>query len=157
SGGNKKQSPIIQYFNRDQLQNNQAISESADLVRVQAIVGCGNAIFNRKIIIVNPETLEACPPRQVGEIWLAGPNNAQGYWNNPEATKETFQAYVKITGEGPFLRTGDLGFLQDGELFITGRIKDLIIMGGQNHYANDIELTVEKSHPALRPGCGAAF
>ena len=82
---------------------------------------------------------------------------AQGYWNQPDKTVETFRTYLTDTGEGPFLRTGDLGFLHAGELFVTGRLKDLIIIRGHNHYPQDIELTVEQSHPALRPGCGAAF
>src|ERR1044071_5083136 len=86
-----------------------------------------------------------------------GSSVAQGYWNRPEQTEQTFHAYVLTSGEGPFLRTGDLGFLKDGELFVTGRLKDLIIIRGRNHYPQDIELTVERSHPALRPGCGAAF
>jgi acyl-CoA synthetase (AMP-forming)/AMP-acid ligase II len=94
---------------------------------------------------------------EVGEIWVSSPSVAQGYWNQPEETKRTFQAYLAATGEGPFLRTGDLGFLQEGELFVTGRLKDLIIIGGRNLYPHDIELTVEQSHPAIRPGCCAAF
>ena len=80
---------------------------------------------------------------------------AQGYWQRDDETTETFRAQLS-DGRGPFLRTGDLGFLADGELFVTGRLKDLIIMRGVNHYPQDIELTVERSHPALRPGCGAA-
>jgi acyl-CoA synthetase (AMP-forming)/AMP-acid ligase II len=82
---------------------------------------------------------------------------AQGYWNRPEETKRIFNAYLADTGEGPFLRTGDLGFLRDGELFVTGRLKDLIIIGGRNLYPNDIELTVEQSHAAVRSGCCVAF
>ena len=88
---------------------------------------------------------------------MSGASVAQGYWNKLEQTKQTFNAYIADTGEGPFLRTGDLGFLYDGELFITGRLKDVIIIRGCNHYPQDIEQTVQKSHPALRSGCGAAF
>ena len=87
---------------------------------------------------------------------MSGGSIASGYWNR-EATAETFQAYLKDTGEGPFLRTGDLGFLLDGELFVTGRLKDVIIIRGQNHYPHDIELTVQKAHPSLRSSCGAVF
>ncbi|MEW6737025.1 MAG: beta-ketoacyl synthase N-terminal-like domain-containing protein, partial [Acidobacteriota bacterium] len=111
----------------------------------------------QKIVIVDPETLSGCEPDLIGEIWVSGPSVAQGYWNRPEDTASTFHAYLAETGEGPFLRTGDLGFLRDGELFVTGRLKDLIIIDGRNHYPQDIELTVEKSHPALRPACSAAF
>ena len=81
---------------------------------------------------------------------------AQGYWRKPELTEETFGAHLS-SGEGPFLRTGDLGFIDEGELFVTGRLKDLVIIRGFNHYPQDIERTVEKCHRALRPGCGAAF
>src|SRR4029079_5823951 len=84
---------------------------------------------------------------------------AAGYWERPEETAETFGAHLDVAGvgEGPYLRTGDLGFLAGGELFLTGRSKDLIVLRGRNHYPQDLELTVERSHPDLRPGAGAAF
>src|SRR5439155_23364600 len=91
------------------------------------------------------------------EVWVSGPSIAQGYWQKPAETERTFRAYLADSAEGPFMRTGDLGFLQDGELFVTGRLKDLIIIRGRNHHPQDIELTVVQSHPALRPGCGVAF
>ncbi|MEO0844784.1 MAG: AMP-dependent synthetase, partial [Cyanobacteria bacterium J06643_5] len=109
-------------------------------------------------VIVNPESLVKCGDGEIGEIWVSGASVAQGYWNKPLQTQETFNAYIK--GEQslePFLRTGDLGFIVDNELFITGRIKDVIIIRGQNHYPQDIELTVQNSHPGLRRDCGAAF
>ena len=106
--------------------------------------------------IVDPETLTACPADDVGEIWVQGPSMAQGYWNRPEETRHTFQARL-ADGDGPFLRTGDLGYLHEGQLYVTGRLKDLIIIRGRNHYPQDIERTVEQSHPALRADCGAAF
>ena len=106
---------------------------------------------------LDPESLTACAPDQVGEIWVSGPSVTQGYWNRPEETERACRAHLKDTGEGPFLRTGDLGFMQDGELFVTGRLKDLIIISGRKLYPQDIELTVEQSHPALRPACCAAF
>jgi acyl-CoA synthetase (AMP-forming)/AMP-acid ligase II/acyl carrier protein len=121
------------------------------------LVGCGYTEIDTKIAIVHPESLATCLPGEVGEIWVSGSTVAQGYWMRDQATEETFQAYLVDTGEGPFLRTGDLGFLLDGELFVTGRIKDMIIIRGQNYYPQDIELTVQKSHSALRPHCGAAF
>jgi len=101
--------------------------------------------------------MTACAPDEVGEIWVSGPSVTHGYWNRPEETDRACRAYLKDTGEGPFLRTGDLGFMQDGELFVTGRLKDLIIVSGRKLYPQDIELTVEQSHPALRPACCAAF
>ena len=98
------------------------------------------------------------PPCRVGEIWVSGPNVTRGYWRNQAATAETFQARIADEPADNWLRTGDLGFLdENGELFITGRIKDLIIIRGMNHYPQDIERTVQDSHPALRRDCGAAF
>lgn len=120
------------------------------------LAGSGRSLVDQTIAIVDPESKTLSLPGQVGEIWARGDSIAQGYWDRPEETAESFAAYT-TSGEGPFLRTGDLGFLHEGELYVTGRRKDMIIMHGQNHYPQDIELTVERSHPALRPGCGAAF
>ncbi len=100
------------------------------------------------------------PAGSVGEIWVAGPSVAAGYWDRAAETAETFQATLAGGGgqeSGPFLRTGDLGFLAGGELFVTGRLKDLIILRGRNHYPQDLERTAERGHPALRPGGAAAF
>ncbi len=123
----------------------------------QAVIGCGHALLGQELLIVDPETLKRCPPNQVGEIWLKGPSVAQGYWNLPEESAQTFQGFLKDTGEGPYLRTGDLGFQLDGELFITGRIKDLIIIRGRNLYPQDIETSVEQSDALLRAAPCAAF
>jgi acyl-CoA synthetase (AMP-forming)/AMP-acid ligase II len=124
---------------------------------VRTLVGCGPVMPGTRIVIVDPESLTPCAPDVVGEIWISGPTVACGYWNRSQETGHTFQACLADTGEGPFLRSGDLGFLRDGELFVAGRLKDLIIIDGRNVYPQDIELTVEHSHSALRPGCCAAF
>ncbi len=121
------------------------------------LVGSGRSAPSQRVLIVDPATLRECAPDRVGEVWVAGASVASGYWGRPEATAETFGAYVAGTGEGPFLRTGDLGFLDDGELFITGRLKDLIVIRGRNHYPQDIEETAAHSHAGLRAGSGAAF
>lgn len=123
----------------------------------RVLVSCGEPKLEEKILIADPETCIECAPGQLGEIWVAGPNVCKGYWNRPDATAETFDAYLRDTGEGPFLRTGDLGSMQNGELFIQGRIKDTIIVRGMNHYPQDIEHVVQQSNPAFRPHCGAAF
>ncbi|WP_434383093.1 aminotransferase class III-fold pyridoxal phosphate-dependent enzyme [Melittangium boletus] len=120
-------------------------------------MGSGQCWDTQRLVIVEPETRVPCPDGQEGEIWLAGPSVADGYWNRPEETAHTFQARLAESDTGPFLRTGDLGLIQGGRLFVTGRRKDLIILRGQNHYPQDIESTVERSHPALRPGCTVAF
>ncbi len=157
SGGLKSSPPVIRQVQEPALKQNRMVAAASEGKGVRAIVGCGGNLDDQKIVIVDPESLTRCPDERVGEIWVSGPSVAQGYWNRTQETEQTFGAYVPDTGEGPFLRTGDLGFWQDGELFITGRLKDVIIIRGQNHYPQDIELTVEESHPALRPGCGAAF
>jgi len=94
---------------------------------------------------------------EIGEIWIRGESVAQGYWNRPEESAQTFGARLSDSGEGPYLRTGDLGFIKNGALYVTGRLKDLIIIAGHNHYPQDIEETVEQSHPSLRRHSCAAF
>lgn len=121
------------------------------------LVSCGRSRAGQTIRIVHPESGIGCPDGEVGEIWVGGPSVAQGYWRKEQESEETFHACLAQSGEGPFLRTGDLGLLREGELFVTGRLKDLIIIRGRNHYPHDIERTVEESHPALRPGGCAAF
>ena len=121
------------------------------------MVSCGLALGGQRVEIVDPETLIPCPPDRPGEIWVSGPSVAQGYWQAARRYGSTRFGARPPAGDGPFMRTGDLGFLHDGELYITGRIKDLIILRGRNLYPQDIEQTAEASHPALRNGCGAAF
>src|SRR5262249_54478066 len=123
----------------------------------RSFVGCGTAWLDQRVLIVDPETRLRQPPGRVGEGWVAGPSVADGYSGRPDETERTFRALLRDTGEGPFLRTGDLGFVEDGELYITGRIKELLVIRGRNHYPADIERTVQAADPALRPGCGAAF
>jgi acyl-CoA synthetase (AMP-forming)/AMP-acid ligase II len=120
-------------------------------------VACGQSLQDERIAIANPHTLQAALPGEVGEIWVAGPHVAAGYLNNASATDEVFHARLAPSGEGPFLRTGDLGFLDGERLYITGRRKDVIIIRGANYYPQDIERTVEEAHPALRPHFSAAF
>jgi len=156
SGAVKTALPVVRSIDATALEQNRVVTVTSEHPTARAIVGCGQAWLDQKILIVNPESLTPSPADQVGEIWVSGPSVAQGYWHRDEETQQAFHAHL-ASGEGPFLRTGDLGFLQDGELFVTGRIKDVIIIRGQNHYPQDIELTVEKSHPALRPSYGAAF
>ena len=120
-------------------------------------VGCGWSSINADIRIVNAQTKELCAKDEVGEIWVSSTSVAQGYWKRPEETEKTFQAYVASSNEGPFMRTGDLGFIYNDQIHITGRIKDMVIIQGRNFYPQDIELTMEKCHDALRPSFGAAF
>jgi acyl-CoA synthetase (AMP-forming)/AMP-acid ligase II/acyl carrier protein len=125
---------------------------------IRRIVGCGQSAIPDQVVIVDPDTALPCPEDGIGEIWVRwSPSISQGYWQREEATTQSFRATLANTGEGPFLRTGDLGFLHGAELYVTGRLKDLIIIRGRNHYPQDIEATVEQAHPALRQGAGAAF
>ncbi|MCR4413399.1 MAG: fatty acyl-AMP ligase, partial [Thermoguttaceae bacterium] len=157
SGGYVKKPPVIRWFDAEALALHRVVPAEPHAPGARALVGCGENLPDQKIVIADPETRRQCPPDRVGEIWVRGPSIATGYWNQPEATEATFRARLEDSGEGPFLRTGDLGFLQDGELFVTGRIKDLIILRGVNVYPQDIEKTVESSHPYLLPNAGAAF
>ena len=155
SGGKKTAPPVIRYLEKSALEQNRVVSSSKQ-EGVRLLTGCGQAWLDTKIIIVDPESLIQCPDDRVGEIWVSSSGIGKGYWNQLEEIC-TFQAYLKDTGEGPFLRTGDLGFLLDGELFITGRRNDVMVFWGFNHYSQHIEQTVEECHPALRANCGAAF
>ena len=162
SGGLATAPPIFDQVDGAALLENRVVRrEQAD---ARTIVGCGHSWLEQKIMIVDPESRTECADGQVGEIWVSGRNVALGYWNRPQETEETFHAYLADASGGPFLRSGDLGYLRENEagtlpaeLFVTGRLKDLIIIDGRNHYPQDIELTVEKSHSALRPGGSAAF
>lgn len=157
AGGAHTAPPIHHTILQQGLTQNQAIPPTAGDTDFRTLVGSGETLPDQQIVIVHPESKRRVTRHEVGEIWLSGPSIARGYWGQAEATEFTFNAHLADTGEGPFLRTGDLGFLHDGELFVTGRLKDLIIIRGRNVYPQDIEITVEQSHPALRPGNGAAF
>ncbi|MDX1387520.1 MAG: AMP-binding protein, partial [bacterium] len=121
------------------------------------LVACGSTLSGQEILIARPDTLHPCDPGEVGEILVKGPSIAEGYWEKPQLSQEVFEVKIPATGEGPFLRTGDLGFFDGDQLYVTGRLKDLIIIRGANHYPQDIERTVESSHAALRAGGTAAF
>lgn len=157
SGGEQGSGPVYATIDITTLAAGEAQEVTAQDPRATTLVGAGHTLGEQRIAIVDPETLEELLDSRVGEIWVMGDSVADGYWDQPEESTAIFRAVLADSGEGPFLRTGDLGFLRNGELFVTGRIKDLIIIDGRNHYPQDIELTVEASHPALRPGCSAAF
>lgn len=139
------------------LEQNRLEEAAPDEPNARLIVGCGVPALGVDIRIVDPESRLRKGEGEIGEIWIAGDTVAQGYWRRPEETEQTFRARIAPNGEGPFLRTGDLGFFRNGELYICGRIKDVIIIRGANHYPQDIEGTVSAAHKALRPGCACAF
>ncbi|GGA39139.1 fatty acyl-AMP ligase [Okeania sp. KiyG1] len=157
SGGDKFAPPVQTTIATNALEQNQIVLVS-ETEGTKTLVGCGQALPDQQIKIVHPEKLTLCAEGEVGEIWVSGPSIAEGYWRKPEETKQTFEAYLpEAPGKYPFMRTGDLGFIEGGELFVTGRLKDVIIINGRNHYPQDIEWTVEQSHPMIRPGCIASF
>ncbi len=120
----------------------------------QRLVSCGRPLGDQEVVIVDPKTNLPLSTGAVGEVWVRGGSIAGGYWNNHEATSQTFGARLS-DGRGPFLRTGDLGSFNDGELFVTGRLKDVIIIRGRNLYPQDVERTAQQSHEAV--DLGAAF
>lgn len=125
-------------------------------VQGKALVSHGQTDPGQRMAIVDSKTRRLCKDGQVGEIWLKGPSVAAGYWNKPEVSRETFGAYLP-DGSGPFLRTGDLGFVHDNALYMTGRLKNLIIIQGRNYYPQDIEELVQEVSSDIRPGRVAAF
>jgi acyl-CoA synthetase (AMP-forming)/AMP-acid ligase II/acyl carrier protein len=152
-GGGYRSVPRSKNFQAPWMSN----SLRARLPELGEWVSCGKNLRGQRIAIVRPDTHRECPDRIIGEIWIRSPSVAKGYWKRPNQTQQTFRARIRQTREGPFLRTGDLGFTQDGELYVTGRLKDLIIIGGINHFPQDLESTAEAAHPAVRKGCSAAF
>lgn len=141
------------------LQQNQVTLVSAvDDDAARPIVSCGPPAIPNQVCIVDPDSHRPCPSNAIGEIWVRWSRSiAQGYWRRESATLDAFHATLADGAEGSFLRTGDLGFLHGDDLYVTGRLKDLIIIRGRNHYPQDIEATVEQAHRALRQGSGAAF
>jgi acyl-CoA synthetase (AMP-forming)/AMP-acid ligase II/alkylation response protein AidB-like acyl-CoA dehydrogenase/acyl carrier protein len=155
AGGKKAALPQICQVEREAIAQNQVINAST-AAPSNSLVSCGKSVSNQSIAIVDPKTCQPLPEEKVGEVWVTGKSVAQGYWHQPETTQTTFQARLDGSDDR-WLRTGDLGFQQAGELYITGRLKEVLIMRGRNYYPQDIEQTAATSHPALNPLWGAAF
>jgi acyl-CoA synthetase (AMP-forming)/AMP-acid ligase II/acyl carrier protein len=149
---------VLLHLDPDALEGQgRAVTVEPGTSRTRALVGCGRPLPDVGIRIVDPQTGRVLADGMVGEVWASGPTIAISYWNNPAASAETFGARIDGGDGTPHLRTGDLGFLWDGELVITGRLKDVIIIHGVNYYPQDFERAAFRSHPALRPECSAAF
>ncbi|HIK08929.1 MAG TPA: fatty acyl-AMP ligase [Oscillatoriaceae cyanobacterium M33_DOE_052] len=161
SGGLRTEIPQVQYVEGAALEENRVVPAVPGAQGTRSVVSCGRTWEGQKVVIVHPETRIPVNTGQVGEIWVSGEGLGKGYWQQPEETEKTFHAYLAADAHnlpnGPYLRTGDLGFLLDEDLFITGRLKNTIVIWGRNHYPQNIEHTAENSHPALRPSCSAAF
>ena len=157
TGGKKSEPPIVRTFLGSALDEHRIVPVAEDHEDARKLIGCGRIPPGAQVLIVDPVQYRQMPEDRVGEIWVDSPSVGLGYWNNPGATEETFQAKLRDSASGTYLRTGDLGFVHEGELFVTGRLKDLIIIRGVNRYPQDIELTVERSSNHLQPGAVGAF
>ncbi|MBA4018630.1 MAG: hypothetical protein C0483_15805 [Pirellula sp.] len=156
TGGRPDRPPVHVSFQATALEQHRVVPVANDAPDARPLVGNGAVAGGQRVVIVDPESQQLSAGDAIGEVWVQGPSVAAGYWKMPEQTRDTFGAYLP-DGDGPFLRTGDLGFFFDGELFVTGRIKDLIIIRGSNHYPQDIEHSVQKADATLALGAGAAF
>ncbi len=156
AGSKGPQSISVRHVSRKALERHQVVDGSSDPDDAQRLVACGQALCGQEVAIVNPETQKRLDSG-VGEIWIHGPSVAQGYWNRAAESESTFRARLADDPERTYLRTGDLGFLAQGQLFVTGRLKDMMIIRGRNHYPQDIEKTVGDAHEALRQDAGAVF
>jgi len=155
TGGKGPTGPNILHVDRQELGNHRGVSINSSHPRAQALVGCGKAHNGNTVKVVDPKTNHELEEGEVGEIWVGGGSVACGYWNRDELNKEIFQASIDNDGQQNYLRTGDLGFHHQGELFVTGRLKDVIIIRGRNHYPHDIEHSTQHAHEAV--DMGAAF
>lgn len=155
TGGPSVNRPVLTSFHGDQLDTGRVVPVDSSHDDARTLVGCGAVLPGEVVRIVDPETNRVLDESGIGEIWVQSPCVGRGYYRNHDATEATFNAYT-ADGEGPFLRTGDLGFLHEQQLFVTGRIKDMIIVRGVNRYPQDIEQTVERASSAVQPGAVAA-
>ena len=155
SGGPPGRPPLVRPVSRNGLEHNTVASAAGGDLPPARMVGCG--ALRQEVRIVDPETHALAGEESIGEIWVGGPSVSQGYWANTAETSATFGVSRAGADDAKYLRTGDLGFVSEGQLFVTGRLKDLLIVNGRNHYPQDIELSVERCHPALRTHGGAAF
>ncbi len=157
TGSSISQPPIYKSVNRRDLAEHRVVPIDADAADARILVGCGHPVDDEKVIIVHPETRTQLAQDEIGEIWVGSESVGKGYWNKPEETERTFQATLVGNDTEHFLRTGDLGFMQGNELFVTGRLKDMIVIRGVNRYPQDIETTVEQVSDRLQDAGAAAF
>lgn len=156
TGGPQSQPPVIRAFDARALDERRVSPCECGVENSRELVGSGQVLPGERVLIVDPDTHEISAGDRIGEIWVSSLSVGQGYWQREEATRETFCA-TTADGQGPFLRTGDLGFLYEGQLYVAGRLKDMIIVRGVNRYPQDIEQTVEAAHEIMQSGLTAAF
>ena len=156
TGGPAEPRPVLQTFDGSGLEEKTVRPVEGTDEHARKLVGCGAVLSGEKVTIVDPESHRVLAGNEIGEIWVQSPSVGVGYYQRKEATERTFNAYTD-QGEGPYLRTGDLGFLYDGQLYVSGRLKDMIIVRGVNRYPQDIEETVERASEVVQAGSVAAF
>ena len=156
TGGPSETRPVLQTFDGSRLEEKRVEPVEESHERARKLVGCGAVLTDETVTIVDPQTHQALAGDQIGEIWVKSPSVGVGYYQRKEATERTFNAFTD-QGDGPYLRTGDLGFLYGGQLYVSGRLKDMIIVRGVNRYPQDIEETVERASEVVQAGSVAAF
>ena len=156
TGGPNETRPVLQTFDAGELVENRVRPVVDGATEARQLVGCGQVLPDETVLIVDPKTFQTLPKDEIGEIWVQSPSVGRGYYQRAEETQRTFDAFT-ADGEGPFLRTGDLGFLYEGQLFVSGRLKDMIVVRGVNRYPQDIEETVERACDVIQAGSVAAF
>ncbi len=157
TGGSDEEAPIVRPFDKYELVEHRVRRIDENHENARSLVGCGKVLEEEEVLIVHPENHTPLPDDKIGEIWINSPSCGQGYWQREQETQETFRARLKPDNGKYYVRSGDLGFMDRGELFVTGRLKDMIIVRGANRYPQDIETTVELCHPLTRSGGAAAF
>lgn len=157
AGSKNDQIPSLTQFNRILLENGKVSTEGGSEERFVTLPSCGYPVEEQELLIVNPETCLCCAENEIGEIWIKGDSVAKGYWEKEDITKEVFGGYLADSHKGPYLRSGDMGFIFEDELYITGRLKEMLIIRGKNYYPNDLEQAVKEEHPILKNSVGTAF
>ncbi len=151
TGGPSETRPVMNAFDGPGLDEKRVKAVEDDADGARKVIGCGAVLPNETVVIVDPDSRQKLPDDQIGEIWVQSPSVGKGYYQHKDLTEQTFKA-MTADGDGPYLRTGDLGFLYDGQLYVSGRLKDMIIVRGVNRYPQDIEETVERASTAVQAG-----
>lgn len=157
TGGNPATRPVVGCFDAEAIANHQVQPVEETHPNAKRMVGCGVPLLDEEVIVVDPEKRRRLSENRIGEVWVRSRSVGRGYWEKEDITQQTFQAELSDEAGKHYLRTGDLGFLQNGELYVTGRLKDMIIIRGVNRYPQDIESTAEECHRKIRAGGSAAF
>jgi acyl-CoA synthetase (AMP-forming)/AMP-acid ligase II len=157
SGGDVTAAPVIRSFDAAALRENRVVEAEPENPGTRRYVACGQPMQEHELRVVDPDSRQELPEDRVGELWLRGPSIASGYWGQAERTAEAFAATLPEVEGAPFMRTGDLGFWHDGEVYVIGRLADRLVIDGKRHEPHDLELTIEDAEPSLVYGAAAAI